>query len=409
MCQDYWGVEASFEGVIDQVVTCKVVGSIDWLNLFFFLTFLLRIGDQRFLTVKNMNKIVSFLAHLLADPVAMLSVVTPSFYGLHFVVQFFMDHVSDRETNTLVWRKILVGAYSRYISFLNLYTGTSRVNPWATARDGKEPSVRGHPLIITAQASRDEWDTNNIGRALIKASSEGRVEMVKLLLARDGIPKDKLGRALIEASGCGHVEVVKLLLAQRSWTTEETARAPLVVAGGAPGDAVEAAATKARRNERRRLKMKRRKEKKDTGDALMAMAGGAPGPAPDGQVVAADDQVQDIPGPPPGEVVAADDTPGPAPGEAAGVQGDAGVLPHGLSLQSLEEMVTCPISCERMTDPVVASDGHSYDKKSIDVWIESVRDKGHTLTSPMTNNPWDGDYFPSHSLRQIVEWLRTHS
>ena len=44
--------------------------------------------------------------------------------------------------------------------------------------------------------------------------------------------------------------------------------------------------------------------------------------------------------------------------------------------------MACSISFERMLDPVVASDGHTYERSSIETWF----DGGHTR-SPKTNNP----------------------
>jgi hypothetical protein len=42
------------------------------------------------------------------------------------------------------------------------------------------------------------------------------------------------------------------------------------------------------------------------------------------------------------------------------------------------KFMECPISQERMEDPVVAGDHHSYDRKFIQAWF----DKGNT-TSPL--------------------------
>ena len=39
----------------------------------------------------------------------------------------------------------------------------------------------------------------------------------------------------------------------------------------------------------------------------------------------------------------------------------------------------CPISLTRMVDPVVAADGYTYDRASIEVWLQ------RSDTSPMTN------------------------
>lgn len=57
----------------------------------------------------------------------------------------------------------------------------------------------------------------------------------------------------------------------------------------------------------------------------------------------------------------------------------------------------CPISFEVMRDPVVASDGHSYERKS----IEQVLDD--TAVSPMTREPLTPYLFPNRALRKRIE------
>ena len=61
----------------------------------------------------------------------------------------------------------------------------------------------------------------------------------------------------------------------------------------------------------------------------------------------------------------------------------------------------CPISQERMEDPVVAGDHHSYDRKFIQAWF----DKGNT-TSPLTRAVISQHLAPNQSLKtQIKEWV----
>ena len=57
----------------------------------------------------------------------------------------------------------------------------------------------------------------------------------------------------------------------------------------------------------------------------------------------------------------------------------------------------CPISREIMNDPVMASDGHTYERRSITVWL---REKD---TSPKTNAPLHNlDLTPNHTLRNAI-------
>ena len=60
-----------------------------------------------------------------------------------------------------------------------------------------------------------------------------------------------------------------------------------------------------------------------------------------------------------------------------------------------------PISQERMEDPVVAGDHHSYERKFIQDWF----DKGNT-TSPLTRAVISQHLAPNQSLKtQIKEWV----
>lgn len=61
----------------------------------------------------------------------------------------------------------------------------------------------------------------------------------------------------------------------------------------------------------------------------------------------------------------------------------------------------CPIMCEIMIDPVVASDGHTYSRSGITQWL------AHKRTSPKTNEVMADDrLIPNHLLRgQILDWI----
>jgi hypothetical protein len=56
----------------------------------------------------------------------------------------------------------------------------------------------------------------------------------------------------------------------------------------------------------------------------------------------------------------------------------------------------CPITQERMRDPVIASDHHTYDRAAIQEWFDMGKD-----TSPMTNQPLrNKELIPNESLRE---------
>jgi hypothetical protein len=60
----------------------------------------------------------------------------------------------------------------------------------------------------------------------------------------------------------------------------------------------------------------------------------------------------------------------------------------------------CPISLEVMSDPVIAADGHSYERVAIQRWLEMRR------TSPMTGAILNhAQLVPNHRLRAIIDDL----
>ena len=64
----------------------------------------------------------------------------------------------------------------------------------------------------------------------------------------------------------------------------------------------------------------------------------------------------------------------------------------------------CPITTEVMSDPVMAADGHAYERTAIERWLATKS------TSPMTGEELElTRLFPSHILRrQIREWREAH-
>ncbi|EOD27486.1 hypothetical protein EMIHUDRAFT_235692 [Emiliania huxleyi CCMP1516] len=60
----------------------------------------------------------------------------------------------------------------------------------------------------------------------------------------------------------------------------------------------------------------------------------------------------------------------------------------------------CPITTEVMGDPVMAADGHAYERTAIERWLATKS------TSPMTGAELENTgLFPHHMLRrQIREW-----
>ena len=61
----------------------------------------------------------------------------------------------------------------------------------------------------------------------------------------------------------------------------------------------------------------------------------------------------------------------------------------------------CPIAQEIMTDPVLAADGHTYEREMIAEWLRIRR------TSPLTNEQMPStNLMPNITLKKVIEgWL----
>ena len=59
----------------------------------------------------------------------------------------------------------------------------------------------------------------------------------------------------------------------------------------------------------------------------------------------------------------------------------------------------CPITMDPMVDPVMAADGHSYEKSEINAWFA----RGNN-TSPKTGAQLDDTrLFPNHNLKSAIQ------
>ena len=65
----------------------------------------------------------------------------------------------------------------------------------------------------------------------------------------------------------------------------------------------------------------------------------------------------------------------------------------------------CPITCEVMTDPVVAADGHSYERDAIIKWFGQNMVEGNGLKSPLTNEILTSAHLvPNTTLKKMIGW-----
>lgn len=73
----------------------------------------------------------------------------------------------------------------------------------------------------------------------------------------------------------------------------------------------------------------------------------------------------------------------------------------GLDDDDAPEEFMCPITYEIMNDPVIASDGHTYERASVLSWFAKGNMRSPKTGADMTTNT----VFPNHGLRsRIIEW-----
>jgi hypothetical protein len=58
----------------------------------------------------------------------------------------------------------------------------------------------------------------------------------------------------------------------------------------------------------------------------------------------------------------------------------------------------CPITLELMRDPVLAKDGHTYERKAIEDWFGQSNGASSTAISPKTGDMTGRQLTPNHAL-----------
>ena len=96
-------------------------------------------------------------------------------------------------------------------------------------------------------------------------------------------------------------------------------------------------------------------------------------------------------------------------GKLEGAQGGGGKkglspppAPTVFNEESIPSEYVCPISFGIMYDPVIATDGHSYERAAIEEWIETRLRKGQPITSPFTNDLMDRNLISNRALRNLI-------
>ena len=75
-------------------------------------------------------------------------------------------------------------------------------------------------------------------------------------------------------------------------------------------------------------------------------------------------------------------------------------------MNQIEYIVQCPILKETMRDPVLTTNGQTYEKKAILEWFKYCKKNNTRLTDPISNEIINSDkLIPNHQLRKIINIL----
>jgi hypothetical protein len=77
------------------------------------------------------------------------------------------------------------------------------------------------------------------------------------------------------------------------------------------------------------------------------------------------------------------------------------MFPYEGFMDEIDDIITCPITMVVMREPVVADDGHTYERSAITEW---VRRKG---TSPLTRERMSSHFVPNMAIRKMIERLKS--
>ena len=76
-------------------------------------------------------------------------------------------------------------------------------------------------------------------------------------------------------------------------------------------------------------------------------------------------------------------------------------IPVLQGIDAFRQLIRCPITGSALHDPVVASDGHTYEKFALQTWL---RTHGHVSPVSLQNMP-SSTSFPNHTLRSLLGFV----
>ena len=73
-----------------------------------------------------------------------------------------------------------------------------------------------------------------------------------------------------------------------------------------------------------------------------------------------------------------------------------------IPLTDLEFEITCPLSLEIMEDPVIAADGHTYEREMIKRWFNENRRKEYIKSPATGKNLSDRRLIPNQAIKKVI-------
>ena len=75
--------------------------------------------------------------------------------------------------------------------------------------------------------------------------------------------------------------------------------------------------------------------------------------------------------------------------------------------EDIPELFLCPITSGIMKEPIIASDGNTYEKSAILLWIENLKNNKDDIISPFDRTPMTENFIENRLVKNIIlEWLK---
>ena len=75
--------------------------------------------------------------------------------------------------------------------------------------------------------------------------------------------------------------------------------------------------------------------------------------------------------------------------------------------EDIPELFLCPITSCIMKEPVIASDGNTYEKSAVLLWIQDLKKNKEDIISPFDRTPITENLIENRLVKNIIlEWIK---